>query len=592
MSGCIKYLSNLFEQFRTATPLTKIAGVAAGCALFVTTRRLYLSLRERILRLPPSIPGFVYFGSLFTIAYLKQDFGLKLLPKYGPICSYNVGNTTFIAINDANLMQAMFKSRYLINRPKNIDTISDSTDFDNNNHVDMIKSKRSLVICNENEDWLARRKLILKSIIAMANSNYMEKQIKYLLIDNVFDVLDNYCTNDHDDGNKKWYCTDDINNISFNLIFGALFGSQYNLSKNNKEYKYYCKLLIEMNDIFALSILFNSLSIATISSIFGINKKMKQLHDDMNLWFAEYVNKAIESFSIKNQTKNSVYINNNQEQEQEQEQEKTFFDQIYEEIIQHNSSYDYYIKNRYLLSTDIAILVSAAKDTSSLSIETFILYLAKDIQLQNEIYKELIDHATKDEKNKYFINLNAITNKCAKFRAFVHEGLRITNPLVRGFPKALTKTCKLSFNIDKNGKCCDIEMFPLQKLKFLNQNTDNINKKYNYILSDEYIIEANLDYINCKDSKFNIYNWIKTDSNGKLLFENNVNSMPFSYGMRDCVGKMFAIKQLYLLMANLLLNYQFVAVDQERKIKFKVTHIKIVYPQLPVYVKHRSISYP
>ena len=160
--------------------------------------------------------------------------------------------------------------------------------------------------------------------------------------------------------------------------------------------------------------------------------------------------------------------------------------------------------------------------------------------------------------------------------------------------------------MDKNGKCCNIEVFTINELK-LNKTKNKImnNKEYKYMLPVTGCIEANLFYMSIYsfDSKyeFNINNWIKKDpKNGNLKYYSNNKSMTFSIGQRDCIGKMFAMKEIYSFMANLIINYQFMSnldsdtlllIDDEDKtidIQFEDAIVKHIKHQIPVYVKKRN----
>ena len=120
--------------------------------------------------------------------------------------------------------------------------------------------------------------------------------------------------------------------------------------------------------------------------------------------------------------------------------------------------------------------------------------------------------------------------------------------------------------------------------------------KYSYVLSRDVFIEANLDYINNKNhDNFNIDKWISVDNkSGKIQFSHaNVVSLPFSVGRRDCVGKLFAIRQLYIFLANFILHYQFIASNgqpDKMEIEFKDELIKTVEPQIGVKVERRKLQ--
>jgi len=55
-------------------------------------------------------------------------------------------------------------------------------------------------------------------------------------------------------------------------------------------------------------------------------------------------------------------------------------------------------------------------------------------------------------------------------------------------------------------------------------------------------------------------NWINKDTK---KFEMNESFFTFGTGRRDCVGKTLAIKELYIIMAYLFLNYRFTFKNKE-----------------------------
>lgn len=111
--------------------------------------------------------------------------------------------------------------------------------------------------------------------------------------------------------------------------------------------------------------------------------------------------------------------------------------------------------------------------------------------------------------------------------------------------------------------------------------------KYCYIISDTVAIEPNLDFIHINEfessSKFDINKWIKNDNS----FCHNINSMPFSYGRRDCMGSQFALKEMYLVLANLIINYKLTLDDPNVQLQFFQGISKHVRPEIPVCVEKR-----
>ena len=141
----------------------------------------------------------------------------------------------------------------------------------------------------------------------------------------------------------------------------------------------------------------------------------------------------------------------------------------------------------------------------------------------------------------------------------------------------------LHITVDNDGKCQNIQISSMKEK--MNKNKCG---KYYYVLKEDFAIESNLIYINQGESKFDLNKWIKPDKDGKSSFYNVIDCMPFSFGRRDCAGRSFALKEIYLVLANLIINYKFFAVDPSQKITFVDTIVKTLKSEIPVYVKNRN----
>ena len=124
------------------------------------------------------------------------------------------------------------------------------------------------------------------------------------------------------------------------------------------------------------------------------------------------------------------------------------------------------------------------------------------------------------------------------------------------------------------------------------------DKQLCYVISNSMIIEPNLAYAS-KPSPFDINNWlmvsnksnsIANNSNNQLKFSQNKDSMPFGIGVRDCPGKFLAQREIYIFLANLLLNYQIKPVSDEQDINIQFVQglAKEIEPKIPVRVEKRT----
>ena len=125
--GGRKYLSNEWQKLVsdvTKDPklidFLKKWSLATGiCLSILLLRSMYHRIYRKICKYPPGLFGVPYFGSLFAVAAYGDDkFYTKLLPKYGAITMFQLGNTNMISINDVNLIQTMYNSQYCLKRPQ------------------------------------------------------------------------------------------------------------------------------------------------------------------------------------------------------------------------------------------------------------------------------------------------------------------------------------------------------------------------------------------------------------------------------------------------------------------------------------------
>lgn len=133
-----------------------------------------------------------------------------------------------------------------------------------------------------------------------------------------------------------------------------------------------------------------------------------------------------------------------------------------------------------------------------------------------------------------------------------------------------------------------------KKLKMSSNNLKNI--ECDYIIPKNWSIFGNQAYLQSHNDKMwnkhgknnantlDLGYWLdKTDKSNKKF------NFPFSVGKRDCLGQSLARKELKMFLANLLLNYQIMAVDNDcDKIEFKFIYESTArFEQIPVKIKKR-----
>ena len=209
-------------------------------------------------------------------------------------------------------------------------------------------------------------------------------------------------------------------------------------------------------------------------------------------------------------------------------------------------------------------------------------------------------------------------NKCAQFRAFINESLRISC----GVPDGVCHTNSRDYRCIKWTNCnvtnyknnTSIKLKPVSKIvceytdsqfdfdAVLDDEDNTI--VYDYIIKSNSWVQPNIAF-QCigNDKIWNLENdardlnlnyWLKKDekNNGEFVFRNNRNSVPFGVGGRDCLGQSLARKELLAFLGNLILKYKIEAENGDPAsidIKFGFGDLtRTVQPQIPVLISKRA----
>lgn len=369
---------------------------------------------------PPKMLGIPYFGSLFTILYYKSDFNLTILPKYGPLCGYSIGNGDFICLNDINIGQTVLSHKCCVDRP-----IATQTLFDNAGITAPFGFGLS------NNYWFERRKLLMNSIIATADRKYIEKQIDKLFENYLIPKLIKLSKKDNNDDTHYgcWLSRDDLRFCAFNVIFGAIFGSQYQIKIDSNQFIFINKELKNFVKLFNLALMVNLFPV--LSRFSSISHEFANTVNNIYQFSSKYVDLAISKCDIN------------------REENKTFFDQIWTSI-QTNKFGKYKQIRVDMIKADIWQFILGNIDTLPHNLETALSYCVKYPQLQQDIVNELLQYCIEytDAKNDILMRKILLENvvNCPKFRAFIHETLRISQTVPRATPRQLSHDCKLEFD--------------------------------------------------------------------------------------------------------------------------------------------------
>ena len=539
-----------------------LASLLAGVGYNLVTR----FYRRYVCHYPPGLIGVPYFGSFLSmLMYSPEYFNNTLLPSYGPLSMHKFGSVKILTIHDYNLVKAIFCSDHCFGRPPQISAMFPKNSYDRNNN----KMETNFAFCNL--EWKSRHALMRNGITAIARKDFLEPQLLHLLNKNIYPTIESSKLDDHDNNNNNnkfiWYSENiknDLVNIGFNIVFGALFGKEKCLSLTSEEYK---KLVDTMNkslELIGPVVLAEYFYVPSFMLNDMRNKVYKGYEIELNI-VGKYIDIAKKNY------KNGV-INN-------------LFDQLYSiykskvnKDINNEKGIDYSNVTQEMFESDLFELFLAAMETTSGVLLSCLMYGARYPKLQDEIFEEISQFSVKDDHddNKIRFDSSKFT-KCVKFRAFINEVLRIGVNLPKGLPRQSDSKINIKYDINKQtGKCENIVVG--------DDNDNDINnskREYSYTIDKSFVIEANFAYIltnsNHDEKEFDIYRWInknkkEKEKDGELKFVSNNQLTVFSIGKRKCIGEVIARKSLAVIIANLFLNYKIESKMKDYQFEFEYTY--------------------
>ena len=189
-----------------------VSFVAASLGLLVV-RGLWHKLWCRIYKYPPYISGYPIVGSAITIAIWKETYFTKLLPSYGDLVMYTINNLKFCDINSFELYEKVFNKAF-DRGPMQIPL------FEN------FGFEPSEVGVGEDRGWSQRRKILMRSLTTILSKSETESNISDICGEILFKEIENVIKND----NGLWYPRNCAQCSVFNVIYGAMFGKQKQLT--------------------------------------------------------------------------------------------------------------------------------------------------------------------------------------------------------------------------------------------------------------------------------------------------------------------------------------------------------------------------
>ena len=463
LSVAYKLWKDTAKKLLISYPLLKksVAVAGIGCCLLVL-RNVFIYIRRKWHKHPPTLYGLPIFGSLFTMLHHGSKFNTHILPKYGPIVCHHIGSIftpSNITINDANLIKAIMQSKYCLDRPK---FTQDIFTFQENQKV------YQFTMIN-GEKWSQRRRFIVNSMTSMLNNKHIELELDSMLNHYCYPSIEKILA--QNGGVKaEWYPKKDIKFGLFYVLFNGLFGMFNNNNNNNSENE------TDINQ------LMNSLD-RTIDAIPG--KVIGKLFPLIGIFLTKYATKQVNTqmsqfFTIVEKYVNEAFNddgNNNDD---------TFIKELFEQHKQEGNNNSREIMD--YVKIDLVGMIIPAIDTTASVIEVALLYLAKNESLQGRIRYEIVKHCRKktDNNNSNNNNSNNNTNsgiinseikenkemesivlpdspafkpieldlngisKCVEFRAFIQEILRLSSAVPRSFGRTVSEPCTLAYDVDES----------------------------------------------------------------------------------------------------------------------------------------------
>eukprot|EP01084_Bolivina_argentea_P061249 111936_1 len=228
-----------------------------------------------------------------------------------------------------------------------------------------------------------------------------------------------------------------------------------------------------------------------------------------------------------------------------------------------------------IISEILGLFIGATEATST-TMHFAILLLCKYPKIQNMIYNQLKQLQSDDIGTG--INLNAIhLVQMPLLRSFMHETMRLYPVTIATAPRAIRKSFVVN---DVKSSCGKIKSYCIPKDCLLQINTIGISR------NPKYWVKNNDNNGNINMDELHLDFWL--NDKGKFVV-NKEGFTLFSVGKRDCIGRGFSLKQMYIVMSCLILKYEFYVNDASLfKIEGKVVRGPLVPIQsMSVFVKER-----
>ena len=372
-------------------------------------------------------------------------------------------------------------------------------------------------------------------MINVLKTAFLENGIKKVFKEMITNILNKHCQN-----GTKLDLQSILQPLTFNIMFYAAFGTY--LKSLDDPFWIELKNKIKSHTS-------NTVMRIMKSMMYGENGWIDNEWNDMIVFIKDYIDRNIDE-NAKNNNVNCIYY----------------------KLCHNNKDND--VNELDVISEILGLFIGATEATST-TMHFVILLLSKYPDVQTMIYKEL-DVIKNTESNEAGIDLNANNiSKVPYFRSLIHETLRLYPPTIGTAPR----TIKKSFIVDNVKSICGrIKSYKIPKGCLLQVNTIGIARTAKY-WTDKDESEVNMEGLNLDF-------WI--NDKGKFVLNKDAFTT-FSIGKRDCLGRALALKQIYIVMSCLMLDYEFYVKDVDSfKIEGKVVKGPMVPIQSqPVFVRKR-----